>query len=280
MLASCMSPCGREELLKEGENSRNAPRDLFAEDDLDDGEMLEEDANGVLPNWLRDKEALLCFGCHNKFSTSIRRHHCRRCRLIFCNKCSSQKSHIVLLKTSKPVRVCNRCSRELVEENAYLEYDLPKLQKGNNFKTKAAFGIFRLSSKFVCLRLLSDGHTLVYDDDSSNDITEIPAKIITNIALSGFATFDIVTDPKTYTFEAENADICENWTDMLKNFMSNYHTRPLKEVVEEEKSHMRTKCSEIMQNHASKGEQVGLSHEEKREKMRRQRHDIKKKYDL
>ena len=38
----------------------------------------------TLPRYITDEEAERCFGCAAAFDTWNRRHHCRRCRNIFC----------------------------------------------------------------------------------------------------------------------------------------------------------------------------------------------------
>jgi hypothetical protein len=279
MLASCLAPCGQEDLLNN--NELDAPSDLFASDD-----GMQEDDTGRFPSWLQDSDASLCFGCANKFSKTFRKHHCRRCRSIFCKSCSGQKSHIVALKTSKPVRVCGRCHSALQEENAYLQHEFSLLQRGETFKCKqaGAFGIFRGSAKFVCLRLMSDEHTLIYDDDSSNEPIQINPNSITNITPSGFTSFGVVTESKTHTFEAETASLCKNWIAYLNNFMTKFHSQPLKEEVEMERQAMNIKCAELRQNNESRGgteeEPVALRPEERRQNRKQQRQQLKDKYNL
>ncbi len=38
-------------------------------------------------NWLDDNLCKECHKCNTKFGLFIRKHHCRLCGLIFCNKC-------------------------------------------------------------------------------------------------------------------------------------------------------------------------------------------------
>ncbi|XP_076282442.1 rabankyrin-5 [Lasioglossum baleicum] len=51
----------------------------------------------------------LCLECGTKFSITMRRHHCRHCGRILCNKCSGQDVPIVKFGLNKPVRVCAVC---------------------------------------------------------------------------------------------------------------------------------------------------------------------------
>ncbi|KAH0955502.1 hypothetical protein HN011_010412 [Eciton burchellii] len=60
-----------------------------------------------------------CLECGTKFSLTMRKHHCRHCGRILCNKCSGQDVPILKFGLNKPVRVCNVCFDVLVlnEEN-------------------------------------------------------------------------------------------------------------------------------------------------------------------
>ncbi|CAL7948855.1 unnamed protein product [Xylocopa violacea] len=51
----------------------------------------------------------LCLECGTKFSLTMRKHHCRHCGRILCNKCSDQDVAILKFGLNKPVRVCAVC---------------------------------------------------------------------------------------------------------------------------------------------------------------------------
>nr|XP_034176394.1 rabankyrin-5 isoform X1 [Osmia lignaria] len=51
----------------------------------------------------------LCLECGTKFSLTMRKHHCRHCGRVLCNKCSGQDVPIVKFGLNKPVRVCAVC---------------------------------------------------------------------------------------------------------------------------------------------------------------------------
>ncbi|KAF9582697.1 hypothetical protein BGW38_010874 [Lunasporangiospora selenospora] len=44
------------------------------------------------PKWESDHKASECRECHRKFSLWLRRHHCRRCGRVFCDRCSSRRA--------------------------------------------------------------------------------------------------------------------------------------------------------------------------------------------
>ncbi|XP_033627890.1 rabankyrin-5-like [Asterias rubens] len=58
------------------------------------------------PAW---SESEICQDCQVKFSIKTRKHHCRHCGRILCNKCSSKMVPIIKYDQTKPVRVCDIC---------------------------------------------------------------------------------------------------------------------------------------------------------------------------
>ena len=69
--------------------------------------------------WILDGEISNCLVCNVKFNLFIRRHHCRKCGIIVCDKCSSHRAIILQLKSSKlsafetnEKRVCNLCAAQ------------------------------------------------------------------------------------------------------------------------------------------------------------------------
>ncbi|KAL4711825.1 hypothetical protein ACJJTC_005994 [Scirpophaga incertulas] len=51
----------------------------------------------------------LCQECGTKFTLTMRKHHCRHCGRMLCNKCSSQDIPILKFNMNKPQRVCEIC---------------------------------------------------------------------------------------------------------------------------------------------------------------------------
>lgn len=52
-----------------------------------------------------------------RFTLYERKHHCRNCGQVFCNKCSRFESEISRLRILKPVRVCQKCYQSLKQSN-------------------------------------------------------------------------------------------------------------------------------------------------------------------
>lgn len=66
----------------------------------------------IRPPWQPDDQAKACNLCYANFSLFKRRHHCRHCAKIFCDKCVNHKLPIPKLKYKENVRVCNTCVTE------------------------------------------------------------------------------------------------------------------------------------------------------------------------
>ncbi|KAH8377111.1 hypothetical protein KR093_003521 [Drosophila rubida] len=75
--------------------------------------VTEQPGRGVADHWLKDEGADQCVKCHVKFTLYERKHHCRNCGQVFCNKCSRFESEISRLRILKPVRVCQACYSQL-----------------------------------------------------------------------------------------------------------------------------------------------------------------------
>ncbi|KAI8979844.1 hypothetical protein BDF20DRAFT_871986 [Mycotypha africana] len=83
--------------------------------------------------WEMDRQASECRRCHRKFNFLVRRHHCRRCGQIVCDKCSSNRLRLPVeeliedpmislsqypLLASQYQRVCDTCYREPIRRSS------------------------------------------------------------------------------------------------------------------------------------------------------------------
>ena len=73
-----------------------------------DAEAADTDATNRV-NWQPDDTCSKCNGCGCMFTFSKRRHHCRRCRWIFCDDCSSRRVALPRIRLFTEERVCDRC---------------------------------------------------------------------------------------------------------------------------------------------------------------------------
>lgn len=64
------------------------------------------DVLSVEPPW---SEGELCMECGAKFGLATRKHHCRHCGRLLCNRCSDKDVPIIKFSLNKPVRVCQTC---------------------------------------------------------------------------------------------------------------------------------------------------------------------------
>ncbi|PAV60304.1 hypothetical protein WR25_19181 [Diploscapter pachys] len=60
----------------------------------------------VAPEWQDGNE---CFRCRSSFHLLNRKHHCRACGQIFCDKCSQKEMALPQFGIEKEVRVCDAC---------------------------------------------------------------------------------------------------------------------------------------------------------------------------
>lgn len=79
---------------------------------LKEGEVMFENSD-IAPEWRDDKECKECFRCRQVFTTFNRKHHCRACGDIFCDKCSSKQCAIPKFGMDREVRVCDLCYEKL-----------------------------------------------------------------------------------------------------------------------------------------------------------------------
>lgn len=83
--------------------------------------LLQEQIENNEPLWESNDQVMYCRRCHRGFNFIIRKHHCRKCGQIVCDKCSTQRvylppSHIILScqqdlnqVSLKPQRICDEC---------------------------------------------------------------------------------------------------------------------------------------------------------------------------
>lgn len=66
-------------------------------------------------HWVPDEAVSKCTGCGSDFSAFNRRHHCRNCGDVFCDKCTQGRTPLTADDNAQPVRVCDRCMVEVTQ---------------------------------------------------------------------------------------------------------------------------------------------------------------------
>lgn len=80
---------------------------------LADWVNLIKPANEEKDHWVPDEAASKCTSCGTDFGAFVRRHHCRNCGDIFCDKCTHGRIALTADENAQPVRVCDRCLAEV-----------------------------------------------------------------------------------------------------------------------------------------------------------------------
>ena len=85
-------------------------------------------------HWMPDESVSACYDCEQLFSLFLRRHHCRLCGRVFCNRCAEQRPITAQAPAADAgahetqlVRVCNYCYRQRQMEQAAAASDVARL---------------------------------------------------------------------------------------------------------------------------------------------------------
>lgn len=97
------------------------------EEEAAEGQMGQE--NNTLLSWESNDQALDCRRCHRWFNFLIRRHHCRKCGQVICDRCSANRALLPSNQiiqppntnldnehSSQPQRICDTCVNIVVCE--------------------------------------------------------------------------------------------------------------------------------------------------------------------
>jgi len=67
--------------------------------------------------WDNSKNVTACNKCYDNFGVFKRKHHCRSCGYVFCDKCSSYNKPCPILGYYKDVRHCEKCFYSISKED-------------------------------------------------------------------------------------------------------------------------------------------------------------------
>ncbi|KAJ6731095.1 PROTEIN FREE1 [Salix viminalis] len=121
-------------------------------------------------HWVPDEAVSKCTSCGTDFGAFVRRHHCRNCGDIFCDKCTHGRIALTADENAQPVRVCDRCmaevtqrlsnSKEAASKPAFHSHeDLARtLQEEMERNRKSSSGDFTLYLRFFFLLVYELAH--------------------------------------------------------------------------------------------------------------------------
>ncbi|XP_030498881.2 protein FREE1 [Cannabis sativa] len=76
---------------------------------------LVKPVNEEKDHWVPDEAVTKCTSCGTDFGAFVRKHHCRNCGDIFCDKCTQGRTALTADENAQPVRVCDRCMAEVTQ---------------------------------------------------------------------------------------------------------------------------------------------------------------------
>jgi len=120
-----------------------------------------------------DQNVENCSKCLRKFTIWVRKHHCRMCQRIFCQKCSAQKINRVERDVQK-MRICVNCEKLQSEFKKNLQINRKIMNVDQNFIDSSQTNNTLLRSKVSMDRSqLSSNkfNTTQNMDDDENDIS-------------------------------------------------------------------------------------------------------------
>ncbi|KAJ8772771.1 hypothetical protein K2173_027948 [Erythroxylum novogranatense] len=76
---------------------------------------LMKPSNEEKDHWVPDEAVSKCTACGTDFGAFFRKHHCRNCGDIFCDKCTQGRIALTADENAQPVRVCDCCMAEVTQ---------------------------------------------------------------------------------------------------------------------------------------------------------------------
>ncbi|CAN4094010.1 unnamed protein product [Withania somnifera] len=102
--------CGR---IRSSESPKVAEQPTEKKKGLADWINIVKPVNEEKDHWAPDEAVSKCTACGSGFNAFVRKHHCRNCGDIFCDKCTQGRSALTADENAPVVRVCDRCMAEV-----------------------------------------------------------------------------------------------------------------------------------------------------------------------
>ena len=186
-----------------------------------------------LQRWQKDEDAPQCKSCKTKFTFFFRRHHCRRCGLVHCANCSSQRS--ILPRHgygNEEVRACDDCLPLATKEVSLCTEFIPFMLEGALFDKQGD-----VWTKPIFLRLNRNQDTLEYRDvDVDEGTGNMQTKTIQLAEMAAIETQDeqflIITSTKRHLLGAESKQQVQKWTRGLREMLLDFQRQNPGHIVE------------------------------------------------
>ncbi|XP_076910097.1 protein FREE1-like [Bidens hawaiensis] len=81
---------------------------------------LMKPTNEEKDHWVPDEASTKCTACNTYFGAFVRRHHCRNCGDIFCDKCTQGRIALTEEENAQQVRVCDQCLAEVTQRLSHV----------------------------------------------------------------------------------------------------------------------------------------------------------------
>lgn len=85
-----------------------------------DWKNLIKPGNEEKDHWVPDEASVKCTACSTYFGAFVRRHHCRNCGDIFCDKCTQGRIALTAEENAQQVRVCDQCMAEVTQRLSHV----------------------------------------------------------------------------------------------------------------------------------------------------------------
>jgi len=225
-------------------------------------------------DWIDDDDATNCMGCNTVFSQTNRKHHCRACGRIFCDKCSRWKAAVITRKD----RVCSYC-KDYIDKKAQWENKAKATEEFNRGSfvmfTSGMFGT--VSRTIVRLTLREKSHILIRDRRTEEILERIELEHISGIAEGSttallrkskanvLKTFTLTCRRKIIDLEAPDVKCRGVWTRAIRSYLILKRMKPPSKVNKETEQKLDS-------------EKARYAQLDRRKKVREKRELLKEKY--
>ena len=222
----------------------------------------------VSPVWEQDSNAVQCYNCSIAFTLVERRHHCRRCGNVFCERCSSKRIELLLFQLRTPARVCDNCFRIAPRENEFVGVHLPRLRAGTKVRKRGLLG-----STVGELRLTREGDVLNFIEEGGKNKISIPLLQITDCTNVSDITFAMIWEKDRRAeihFDAYGRGEKESWVRSVREAVARSRLPNVAEEVEAERKRRKAETARklAMRRAFESAERRRENNKAKREKLR------------